>query len=883
MINSIEKIIGIGRYNDFESTVKLNKNQVIFGFNGSGKSTLSDIFYSMSNTDRFRTLSERKTIELDDGTVSKNPEVVLTADGPRDLIYKDGTWNHTENVYVFNERFIDEYMLIGENYTTQGQAIHFGKEETKLAGEIKRIEEENKELLSSINEVIINNKRVCERLSLGKTRISENKWQKRVTDISKLELYSNVAKSKLEHEIQLASSQDERIQKMRKWEGLINSSPVLHETEKVQSIKSLKKVLESVPRVSAQEIEEHTLKYMKRSDLNWLIAGMGNQKDPRLCPFCGQEILNDEHKILMKKIERFVNSRYQKKSKEISRQMRVISRFFDEGVLEVYLFNLQAVFEENEVNPLLSKSTVNILKSLFIVDEGIDVDANNFVVIRKKIFEKEKNPFIPITLTAEESAILKLVIRILQRTEKLRELFYKDKQKLEAKIQNEKVIARKMALFEASYSDNRDSFIKMIQNAKKILANDKAIRDKQEIIDDLVNSERGNAVNRFLEELNVNFKIVVKNNKSYVQIIGYKPEEFNKRDQTLCSEGETRILALAYFLSEVDKAEGERIIIIDDPISSLDLNRKSVVAMKLVGLMEKQNTQMIVLSHDISFIEKIDALKKNPKPDYLYLKKNGENPFSQLIIHDFLLSEEEAYKEIIKDGENSISISDRIIALMAMRPYAYVKSIGIDGAEMKYDEIVKRSTYFAHSTYSRNKSIKFEKRYYSARGLRVYCKKVNRLGKVISNIDAMIPDDYSYTALDVESAWQLYSAFGTETMKSLRKKALALRLVLETSLYALVDKRSFDPENIGQEYNKAEKKAVIKTRDKKLREKNEMIIQLHKLYDFAKKYHHGAEAGSTLGISMLNPDEMRQFDRIIIEIHKWIVDNPERCNKYLLY
>ena len=62
-----------------------------------------------------------------------------------------------------------------------------------------------------------------------------------------------------------------------------------------------------------------------------------------------------------------------------------------------------------------------------------------------------------------------------------------------------------------------------------------------------------------------------------------------------------------------------------------------------------------------------------------------------------------------------------------------------------------------------------------------------------------------------------------------------------------------------------------------------MIIQLHKLYDFAKKYHHGAEAGSTLGISMLNPDEMRQFDRIIIEIHKWIVDNPERCNKYLLY
>ena len=84
------------------------------------------------------------------------------------------------------------------------------------------------------------------------------------------------------------------------------------------------------------------------------------------------------------------------------------------------------------------------------------------------------------------------------------------------------------------------------------------------------------------------------------------PAEYQKENLVLCSEGERRILAFAYFMQEVFADTKDKIVVIDDPISSLDLSRKSVVAYKIVQLMGSDTVicyeRRLVLLNIVEFV-----------------------------------------------------------------------------------------------------------------------------------------------------------------------------------------------------------------------------------------------------------------------------------------
>jgi recombinational DNA repair ATPase RecF len=68
----------------------------------------------------------------------------------------------------------------------------------------------------------------------------------------------------------------------------------------------------------------------------------------------------------------------------------------------------------------------------------------------------------------------------------------------------------------------------------------------------------------------------------------------------IASEGEQRALSLSFFLSEVASSEDDGGIVVDDPVSSLDDERRAYIAERLVG--EAQRRQVIVLTHDLPFM-----------------------------------------------------------------------------------------------------------------------------------------------------------------------------------------------------------------------------------------------------------------------------------------
>ncbi|MDE2166091.1 MAG: AAA family ATPase [Alphaproteobacteria bacterium] len=74
---------------------------------------------------------------------------------------------------------------------------------------------------------------------------------------------------------------------------------------------------------------------------------------------------------------------------------------------------------------------------------------------------------------------------------------------------------------------------------------------------------------------------------------------FNGNTSSVLSEGEHRALALASFLAEQRTIAGKAPIIVDDPVSSLDHDRRHRVAHRLVE--EAATRQVIVFTHDLLF------------------------------------------------------------------------------------------------------------------------------------------------------------------------------------------------------------------------------------------------------------------------------------------
>lgn len=511
--------------------------------------------------------------------------------------------------------------------------------------------------------------------------------------------------------------------------------------------------------------------------------------------------------------------------------------------------------------------SIRLLDSLQL-ESSIGIE--NFMSVERKLATKIENPYEPIILSTEEIRVCEVVTLILKKLTKLISSFEREIQMIESKIQRTSEYTKSKSLYEASFGEAQESIAGLISLAQSTEELDKMIRKCQLDIDTLFETKKLDSINDFLRELNVNFRVKLENRKYCVQITGYEAAEYNKDNKILCSEGERRMLALAYFLQDISETESPKVIVIDDPISSLDLSRKSVVAYKIAELMGTSTNQIIVLSHDISFVEKINSIvPANLDLGLLELCRDNDAPFKELYLDDYLITDEEVYSRIIRLGEESSDTNIKIIGLMALRPYAFIKS-GMNPVNPEYLEIEKRSTHLAHSIYSRSSRVPYRPGKYNKRSLRAYCKRVSKVTKMKVDYEKLVPDDWEFHGFDYKKAWEVYSAISVDTISNLRMKAMLFRLVLETSLYMLVNKKTFNPERIGLEYSKA-----IKGNNG---EKRDMCVELDRLYDLSKKYHHGVEGGSTLGLSALNPDEMIYFDEQIRDIHSWIINNSAMCN-----
>ncbi|WP_417372255.1 AAA family ATPase [Gelidibacter japonicus] len=71
----------------------------------------------------------------------------------------------------------------------------------------------------------------------------------------------------------------------------------------------------------------------------------------------------------------------------------------------------------------------------------------------------------------------------------------------------------------------------------------------------------------------------------------------------ILSEGEQKVIALADFIAETNITVINRGIILDDPVNSLDEERKSLIANRLISISETK--QVIIFTHDLVFVSSL--------------------------------------------------------------------------------------------------------------------------------------------------------------------------------------------------------------------------------------------------------------------------------------
>lgn len=875
MITSIERIYGIGRYGHYNGPVDIQKNQVIFGFNGAGKSTLSDIFYSLKNDkDHLLPLSKRRTLITDAGQAPENQVIELSTDGET-LRFDGKHWNKNVNIHVFNDQYIDEYLFIGDNYVDGGRPIGLGAKEAQKLTKKQQCETEWTECLDTINQVLLNNKEVCRKANLGQSRIRIEKWDKRIKKFAELAAVHGTQREEIRKRHDEPDFSSPNIRSLQLWRDQLSILYTLQDSGGATVIQGLAKLLQTTPEITGREIAAHMHATMKYADPTWLARGRRYQKHETLCPYCGQEIDNPNFKKFAKDLDRFIHGKQKEKTVQIRQKVEKAKSYLNVEKLKILQNILKEIHIENSGKPFLYKWTLSLATSLQFPDPGWEEHLGNLV---KKLGRKFQNPYEEIALTQEEKLICGGVGRILEKFNILLSKLTNEQKRCTEQLRSQQEYELQDGLYEVFYGPNKENFENAINCAVRMLNLNEMIQEIQTELGKMLDAHKLDDVNRFLEEVNVNFTVNIVDNSYQVKIKGYESSEYQKENKLLCSEGERRMLAFAYFLQEVKEDPERKIIVVDDPVSSMDSSRRSVVAYKLMTLMQEGN-QVIVLSHDLFFVERLNALSEKLKESPLgLLQINKYSPtFSTLDLQEYLVTDEKVYEQIIRNGIESDNPRDKMVALIAMRPYVSVMTQGND----LYHDIEEKASYLAHSRYSQSKNVHYKPEDYSIEAMKEYCKSVNQATGQSFDADCLciaelFNEDSVFTGFDYARTWELYKEISMDTMIDLRKKALVFRLVLETSLYMMRDSsKKLNLERIGAEYNRLKKASEIATKNHALMEKRKLCLVLCKLYEFSKKYHHGADDGSTLGLSALNPEEMYQYDEEICQIHDWIVTNPK--------
>lgn len=637
MIKKIEEINKLGIFDSYrwKCSKEFGRYNVCFGFNGSGKSTLSNFFNLIATNGNFST-EQKEELFNDIKTTENGSEVKFR----NNLTYPTKPNQDNKKIYVFNSNFITNHVYDG----TVGKMSKFNVKETVLEDptiktlntdiETKTTEKTNKEAdKTKITEKFDETKRTYNAVY----REHFPKRQLRVVDFPSVSNLPNQSKAEIEQiitqkiaEYKLSEKQAElesdiaEISKLtfKKIEiDLENISKLLEQSAKENATDNLTEKIELYKQEIEEEKSDKIEPWYKLGEQLLLIS---KEKDNSICPVCKTDLTTSIDSLIAEFADYFDKSYL-----DFVEQLKTLK-----GNIDNSIENQKA----NESNKKSLKSYGDKydkfieIKFPELEQAEIKTDLSD---LQKHIVSKQGNSSKKITINIEP--IQTLIETYNNNIEKLNSF----KNNTLTNLRNQKIDPTKIDReIRDRYTDliylelngtteekriekfhNATSEISTIATAISELTDKKVQRLKELKME-------AKKVGEYLEKLGItHFTIDLREGEEENNIlVKYKGnDETKKRLQNTLSEGEKTALAFAYFMSKVTTEvtnKGQTIIVIDDPISSLDDNRLYSTAF-LIHDEFKDFKQLFVFSHNMLFLKYINPFfKKNEKETFLI--NNGE-------------------------------------------------------------------------------------------------------------------------------------------------------------------------------------------------------------------------------------------------------------------
>lgn len=633
MIQKIAWLKSVGKFRNYTASgaVSFLKLTLVFGDNGSGKTTLTSMFRSLANNDP-EILKRRLST---DHSLAQTAQVILRDAAGVDThhTFNASGWSKPlDNVEVFDIHFVNTNVYSG---------FDFGDDNKK-----------------QLHRFILGAQGIGTR-----ERMAKNKADKQLlrTDLDQLEkrliadVLNGVTAELITPFLEINAPEqvnlDAQIEAAEKVLASSNAEPVIRTLEPLEALDMLDATLalDAIQKdfgVTTQALQVEALSTLYKDHCDalhsagmprvepWLNEGYNYLRTHGLdetseveCPFCKQRVTGS-----MDIIQSYAN-RFDDAYVALVARLDEYEQSFKKFNLDAQFQGINTVYKENEKriqawDKYLSKTLVkpSITGAVSKAEMNSQKEA-----VAQQITEKQKKPATAIAAdsTVTLAASLKSTNEIIKR--------YNDElATYNAAIQNFRQSLVPITMAQAEVNRLRrvqkraeqaivaqcDAILKKRRDLKKLEDDYATLSKQQETDSQAFFVSYGNRVNHYLkDEFRTPFRLeevrhVPPRGKGTESKVSYKLTidghdiSFDGKDPVnagdCLSEGDKSTLALAFFLAklDIDAARASKILVFDDPLSSLDSKRRTYT----VGILKKlmaEMVQVVVLSHNEFFLDEV--------------------------------------------------------------------------------------------------------------------------------------------------------------------------------------------------------------------------------------------------------------------------------------
>lgn len=631
MINKVEKLISIGKFRNYQATGQVNfkKLTLIYGDNGNGKTTLTSVFRSLTTNNpeiiRSRISTNHTTAQA----------VQISQGGTPNIFHTFGAAGWTvqfPEIEIFDIHFVNENIYSGFDFSDEhrkqlhqfvigahGIAIQNQIEQNKIDKTNSRQIQNNIEaqLIQQVGNNLTTDL-ITSFLSIPVTQAN---------DIDQLIVNAETILATANANAVIQTLQP--LSNPPKIPTSINFASLISDLQTTsQTIQNT--VLETLFSLHCQDLSANTLVGPE----NWLQRGFAyveskqTTNEPNIsCPFCKHPIdtnsdilnayaskFNADFNALVQRLQTHLQSLQSfnleatiqaisnVKQTNISRitswtthlpntvQAPVFNIIADEANLRTEFQNLISSVQQKIQNPTVAVPIVTATAfqtSKQTINANIDVYNQNVAIYNTAITTFRTN------IQTVANAQLEV-----DRLKRIKKRFETPIATLCNQLNTEKQILRGLETAYTQLSQQQQAAATTFFNSYQTRINhylENVFRTPFRIDNVVHVAPRGRAT-----QSQIGYRLTIDGNE-----ISFAPNQpFNAKE--CLSEGDKSTIALAFFLSklDIDPNKQNKILIFDDPLSSLDTNRRTYTIGIIKSLLQQLN-QVVVLSHNEYFLHEL--------------------------------------------------------------------------------------------------------------------------------------------------------------------------------------------------------------------------------------------------------------------------------------